>query len=391
MKYKLFLSHRRAKARTVAYLKRQLCIRGAGGWKDTDDIPTGKQFEAALIRAINDETGGFIFWATKDTLQSRVIREVELPTALNRAENDPTYPVVPVFVEIHPDRDRAAVEKAIGADYARRLLGFNGETRHSGQTLHDLAHQTSRTYARQLVEQVAAGPVEVAMTAFRAPTEQHHLTMDWRSLFDEKTRTLTEEGLGTITEALGDVREALQTRDRTPAVEVDITLPLPLAMLAGYEWRQTTQLRVTIKTVTPGSGELLVVEPAAPERNLWPDPRTATLSGSGPFVVAVSVGATLGTTVDRYAAEHDARGFEHLHIERDGQHTPMDAREVRALAAHIADRLNALQAEGVPKHLLLRGPATLAFAIGLAANGTGPTWVPFYDGHDYYANGLFVG
>ena len=54
-------------------------------------------------------------------------------------------------------------------------------------------------------------------------------------------------------------------------------------------------------------------------------------------------------------------------------------------------RLNELHAEGVPKHLLLRAPASLATAIGLAANGTGPTYVPFYDGHDYYVGGLWVG
>lgn len=124
---------------------------------------------------------------------------------------------------------------------------------------------------------------------------------------------------------------------------------------------------------------------------MWPPARKATLPGSGTFVLGVSVGASLGATIDRYAADHDARGFEHLHVERDCENDPLDADEVRALAAHVVKRLNTLQSDGAPKHLLLRAPASLAVAIGLAANGTGPTCVPFYDGHDYYVGGIWIG
>ena len=60
-------------------------------------------------------------------------------------------------------------------------------------------------------------------------------------------------------------------------------------------------------------------------------------------------------------------------------------------ASQIVSRLNTLHAIGTPKHLLLRGPASLATAIGLSANGTGPTYVPFYDGHDAYVGGLWIG
>jgi hypothetical protein len=143
-----------------------------------------------------------------------------------------------------------------------------------------------------------------------------------------------------------DIREALQSREATPNVTVDVSLPPPLAMLLGHEWRQTTQLRVTVRTVLPGSGDWLVVQPTAPAPRTWPAPRKADLPGSGPAVLAVSVGATLGATVDRYAADHDARRLEHLHIDRDPHSDPLDADDIRALAAHSVSGLNELQAQG---------------------------------------------
>ncbi len=388
MRYRPFLSHKRTRAPAVAQLKQQLCIRGAGGWKDTDDLDLGADAAPAIVNAIEHETGGFIWWATRDTLDSKIICETELPTALVRAKRDPAYPIVPVFVELRP-RDRPAIEAAIGRDQATRLLGYNGVTRSAKQDLHDLARAAARRYVKQLVAAVAPGSVEVAISAFREATAGHDLSLDWRPLFDAETRVPAAGGVETFTEALGDIREALQGRVRAPRVSVEVNLPLPLAMLVGFEWRTTTQLQVTIKTVNPDGG-LLVVEPGTPASRSWPEPRIATLAGDGPFVLAISVGADLGQAVERYAADHGARGIERLHVPLAGGDF-FDADAVRSLAVHTVQRLNALHADGTPKHLLLRGPASLAAAIGLAANGTGRTFVPFYDGHDGYVGGLWIG
>jgi len=391
MRYKPFLSHKREQATSVAYLKQQLCIRGAGGWKDTDDLPKGGQFNGDLVAAIEHETGGFLLWATRDILTSRIICQTELPTALDRGLRDPTYAVLPVFVDLRPS-DRTAIEAQLGPVYTERLLDRNGLVRARRQSLKALAREAAREYVRRLVGGLPDRPVDVAISAFRAPTEQHDLTLDWRSLFDEPTRTLAPDAAETIVEALDDIREAMQARGRNPALHVELTLPMPLAMLVGYRWRETTQLQVTLKTVNPGTGDMLIVAPAAPTAMAWPAPRTASFPDrSGPYVLAVSVGHTLGATVDRYADEQDARGFEHLHIDRDPRTEPLNAEEVRSLAALVARRLHALQSQGTPKHLPLRTPASLAAAIGLAANAIGPTWVPFYDGHDYYADGLSIG
>jgi hypothetical protein len=44
----------------------------------------------------------------------------------------------------------------------------------------------------------------------------------------------------------------------------------------------------------------------------------------------------------------------------------------------------------VEKHLLLLGAASLAVRSGAAANGTGRTWLPFWDGGAGYTSGVTI-
>jgi len=118
-----------------------------------------------------------------------------------------TAPVVPVLVDLKPGRDSAAIRAAIGPAYAEQLLSSNGILHRNGQSLEALARETARRYVAQLVRGLPGGAVDVAITAFRAPTEQHDLTLDWRSVFDPDTRALAPGAENTILEALGDIRD----------------------------------------------------------------------------------------------------------------------------------------------------------------------------------------
>lgn len=391
MRYRPFLSHKREQAATIEHLKQQLCLRGAGGWRDQDDLRLGGDFAAELRDAIDTRTGGFIWWGTRDTLDSKTICEIELPAALARARRDQSYPVIPVFVELTPKEDAEAIAAAIGSSDAKQLLQSNGVEKRRRESRRALAVRAARSYVTELVKSVPPGPIAVEITAFRAPTENHDLTLDWRSVFDDDARAIEPGALRVFEEALADIRAEAQGRERCPAVSLELSLPLPLAMLVGHQWRWTTQLRTTIETVNPATGQMLRVQPSGSSSITRPELRATALPGTGPMVLALSVGPSLGETVERYAAEVDARGFEHLHVPCDFAKEPLDAADIRGLAAHVVGRLNRLQAEGKPKHLLMRAPANLAAAIGLAGNGIGPTWVPLYDGHEGYSGGITIG
>jgi hypothetical protein len=86
----------------------------------------------------------------------------------------------------------------------------------------------------------------VTLRVLSEPTGEHDLTFDWRSVFEERSRHLSDGALTTLVDALSNAREAIQAREVSPEVLLDADLPLPLAFLVGYEWRITTRLRLRV-------------------------------------------------------------------------------------------------------------------------------------------------
>jgi hypothetical protein len=117
-----------------------------------------------------------------------------------------------------------------------------------------------------------------------------------------------------------------------------------------------------------------------------PEPEERFGEGSGPFVVALSVGKTLEQAMPRYMDEVSSRGGVHLHL--DG---PLQAEGICRAAQWVVHQLASLCGAGIPKHLLLLGPASLAVRIGASANGTGKTVIPFWDGDGGYGPAIEIG
>lgn len=89
-------------------------------------------------------------------------------------------------------------------------------------------------------------------------------------------------------------------------------------MLVGHEWRWTTQLKTTVNTVNPATGQMLTVAPGGPRSGLAPAVRSGAPAGAGPFVLAVSVGTPLGAAVERYANEQDLTETLSMHPDLAG-------------------------------------------------------------------------
>lgn len=137
---------------------------------------------------------------------------------------------------------------------------------------------------------------------------------------------------------------------------------------------------------------LQTVEDVAADPRTWGAPEVTSLDRSGPVVVAVSVGKPLDGAAQRYAAARGARETRCLHIPLDDQRNRMLAPEgINGVAQWTVEQLAELNDRGTEKHLLLLGPASLAVRIGAAANGTGRTWVPFWDGAAGYTSGVTIG
>jgi hypothetical protein len=123
-----FLSHKRGDAGDVDVLWAELALRGASAWQDVRDLRLGQSWGKAFRRAILWRTDGFIWWATKASLESKTITRLEVPWALRRTSRlwRRPYPVVPLFVDLDPGRDGELLERAFTRKRAEALLGSHG-------------------------------------------------------------------------------------------------------------------------------------------------------------------------------------------------------------------------------------------------------------------------
>jgi len=375
------LSHKRENAAAVAGLRDVLRIYGAGGWKDTDDLGVGQRTEDGVRRAILEETGGLIWWGTRPALSSRFINTVEIPTALDRKEAEPLYPVVPLFIDLNPslEADRAAVRSALGQK-ADDFLDCNGLIRRRGEPVAKFNGRVARRYVADAVKALATGrdnrgDLSIAMRALSEPGGAHDLTFDWRTLINPRSRRLRPEALDLMVDALANARQAFQGAFLAPRLVLDLDLPLPLAFLVGHEWRVTTRLQMAVRQRTGVSSRTIesddeVTDPAEVIHQ--------PLGREGPVVVAVSCQDGFGEAAIHYAALVDACELVTLH--KPGQLT--DA-ELRGLGRQCARELRSLNNRGLDKHLLMLGPVALAVFAGVAANASGRTTMPFWNGTEY--------
>src|SRR4030043_986571 len=240
---KPFLSHKREDSKAVTKLRDVLKLYGAGGWKDTEDLRIGNSTEDGIRDAIHKQTGGFIWWGTRKVLESTVVNQVEIPAAFNRRKAEPSYPIVPLFVDLDPGdmTDVRQINEAIG-DFGESLLACNGIVKSPHEALETFCQRAAKRYTHDAIEAHLkdAQEVRLEVRTLSEPDNDSDLTLDWRGLINPESRILAPNGLSRIVDALKTVREALQSIAHSPQIILDQDLPLPLAFLTGYEWRITT-------------------------------------------------------------------------------------------------------------------------------------------------------
>lgn len=386
-----FLSHKRQDGCQVDRLWEELALRGASGWQDVRDLRLGQPWGKAFRRAIFWRTDGFIWWATKRSLASETITKREVPWALRRAGRiwRRPYPVVPLFVDIHPIKDQELLEKAFGRRRAEALLRSHGAVKGTGESLDRFARRAARRYVKDLVRSRDAEPVlRVAISGERQPTADHDLSLDWRAHLEQGYLADDEVSLEVLRETLVDIRGALQETATLPRIEVETHLKLPLAALVGWEWNRARQISLTIHQISPA---LRFRTYERPETQVTlPESTLIELDGTGPAVIALSTVKTLDGAARRYAERVNARRIICLHLPGNAEGI-VGADEIAAASDWAAKKLGALNDEGLEKHLLILSPASLATWIGAKAHGTGKTWIPFWDGDQGYRSGVEIG
>lgn len=377
MRTRPFLSHKRQDRRQVVALKRELCLHGTGGWRDLDDLHIGELGGPEFHRVITEVTGGFIWYGTRRATGSNYINTVELPPAIARKRSEAHYPLIPLFLNVRPADADASMRPVLGDTDADLFFEASGRVR-GRVRIPEFHRDVARRYARAAVASLDQSSFAVAMTALAEPDGDQDLTFDWRSAIDPTTRVLREDP-DVLRDALGNLREALTPRAPFPEVQLTLNVPLPLAMLLGYEWRVASRLKLTIRQRTRSGIVVVTGDGPSATGDAWPEWDERDCGGDGPTVLALATTEQpLEEPLASYARTVGAGRTIALHSPGE-----LDASGMRGLARHAAAKLRDVGARGERPHFLLAGPAGLATLIGAGSNANGAVAVPFWDGHKY--------
>jgi hypothetical protein len=385
MRTRPFLSHKRQDRNSVIALKRVLATYGLGGWRDLDDLHLGELNQPGFEHAINDATGGCIWYGTKRVLGSWYVNNVELPAAVARKRREPAYPLVPLFATVSPSQARRALLRATEESGAKLtendmdiFMDANGYRREREQRIADFRADVARRYVRAAVKWLDEDAYSVAITALTEPTGTQDFTFDWRHLIDPRDRILVPGAADSMRDALVTFRDAVKPTAEFPHVTLDLDVPVPVAALVGYEWRVTSRMKLTVRQRTRSG--IVVVDGDGPTTQKWPTMTDTPLAAqNGPTVIAVSTTAEPLTEPARgYAARVGASRTLELHAPGE-----LDAAGIRGLARYVAAVLRNGNAGGDEKHLLLAGPCALGALIGAGANAAGAITAPLWNGSKY--------
>jgi hypothetical protein len=382
MSLRPFLCHARVDRVRLEAFSAELSLMGADGWQDVNDLRLGRPNEAEIRRVIAEEAGGFIWFGTGASVGSRFIRKVEVPAALARAAREP-FPVVPLFSDVRPrdlPRPRLPVPRWRGSLAA--LGGRNGVLRQDGEGDAALWARAAAAYVRHGILARGSSPITVSVSCSAVPDRSAEVALDWRALVGKGPLIDPGDGGRAIT-AAANLRAAMREA-AIGKVRITGDVYLPLAVALGLEWRAVSGLALDV-VQRVGAGTIVVSsDTLASGFSVRPDRRV--LRGEGPVIVAVSAPEAIDGAVERYADRVGAQEIVRLHA----PHLLSDS-QIGGLARQAATVLANLSDQGRDKHLIIRGPMSLALMIGAAGNAIGPTQVPLWDRAGDYLAGLMVG
>jgi hypothetical protein len=344
----------------------------------------GELGRPGFYHAITQVTGGLIWYGTKRATSSNYINTVELPPAIERKRNEPRYPLVPLFLNVRPGEADAVMRPVLGDDDTDVFFEASGRVRGRERNA-EFHRDVARRYVRAAAASLDQSSFSVAATALAEPDGDQDFTFDWRTTIDPRTRVLTEDP-DVLRDVLWNLRDALVPRAAFPEVELTLNLPLPLAMLLGYEWRVTSRLKLTINQRTRSGIVVVTGDGDVTDSGTWPEWEEEDLGRDGPTVVALTTTKqSLAEPLAGYSATVGAGRTVSLHAPGE-----LDAPGMRGLARHAAAKLREVGQQAPNPHFLLAGPTGLATLIGAGSNANGPVVVPFWDG-SRYVSPLVVG
>ena len=391
-----FLSYRRARADEAALLIQAQHDHGVPTWQDVRNlgsVPTEDELRRVLADSL---TASAVLFITPEVEHSPVIRNVEVPKIIQRAEAGDGFFVVPLAAG---GLDyKAAAEATSNHLSAQNLSDWNMQKvpaatlspAHAAEVAERVLAHRLQTVHRQLPQ---GAPLRLGLHVRRPPPFEPGtaLALDWSARFADKEASQAA-WQDTLLPALERIAKAI--RQHAPGRDVEASgLPtLPAATALGCAFLSTSGLRASWRQIAPGRDDQLWAL-TQPREDSGFKPQIISKDPSGRDVaVLVSVADNTEPVFAAYqkklptlrALVHVTRPGAYPHVLR----TPGEATDV-ALAVQDGMRTARREYGNIGTvHLFMAVPAGLAMLIGQLLNTFGAAQTYEHvtkDGSGHYA------
>ncbi|VEN73363.1 conserved hypothetical protein [Candidatus Desulfarcum epimagneticum] len=201
---KIFISYKRENVKDVKKLVEYLMIGGIRIWQDVDSLDLGNT-ESQIKKAIQEECSGIVFYATKESIKSDFILNVELREGAQRLRRDSNFKVIPVFEE-----DKAKVDDALRGVFHGNLSSLNGIIIKKYNSAFEYFRKLRKILVKNAFSQTSGEITFSIMTRQRTPGNLGTtLDLDWSRPFSFNDFFSQKAWDDVIKPALSDIKDIL--------------------------------------------------------------------------------------------------------------------------------------------------------------------------------------
>jgi SMODS-associated and fused to various effectors sensor domain len=374
-----FLSYRRVRKDEAALLIQAQHDHGIPTWQDLHNlgsVPTEDELRHVLAEP---STASAVLFITPEVEDSSIIRNVEVPRIVQRAEASDGFFVVPLAAG---GLDYAKAAELTSNNLSAQNLADWNMQKISGSSISPL--QAVELAHRVLVQRLKAihrylsqaDPLRVGLFVRRSPPFQlgTALALDWSSRFTEKD-AMPGVWQDTLVPALERIANAI--RQYAPGRDIEaFGIPtLPAAAAFGCAFQSTSGLRASWRQITPGHADQ-VWALTHPREDSGFKPRIMSKDASArDIAVLVSVA---DNTEPAFAAYQKSlpplRALVHITKPGDYPHlirSPGEAVDVALAVQHGMRTVRRDYGNIGSVHLFMAAPAGLAMLVGQLLNTFG--------------------
>jgi len=384
---KIFLSYSRKNKKHVGLLAAQLKARGLRTWQDVSDLLLGKPTEQEIRQALAADCCAFLIYLTRQSLQSKYIMTVELPAALRRQEQDPSFAIIPVFHGVSPSEAGDATMAATGRDMAvfhgvsirgpKRITSEDAVSKLRSE-FGKVARRALHEYLGRRAPTVSARRggdliLDVHTKHYTAYPQAADLTLDWLSFFSDASLASPLVWSDTLVPALRDVKESAAQECGTGCMHIRAKAHLSAGVALGFAFRSPSGFTLDVT-----QGDDTWTTSCVPR-----DPAPLTVSvkggsvGSRDLAAELSITGDVSEAVDKLVRDR-GRDFRARVAFRppagDARNAVAGPEEALAMAVQVATDIRRLREEygADVTHLFAAAPLALAVLLGHQLNACGP-------------------